>query len=107
MLSVFVPNEPGNGVGWPKQALGRLVTSEVNAGTCVVGDEPLHDKSTRPRPLFWSALATRMNGGGPVKTPAFKRSWLVWSPFGSQLKPRRGEEYTRALAIHPLLIDSP
>jgi len=61
-LMVFVVNEPLTGAGWPAQALGRLLMSAVKAGVCA----PVHDSSTRPSPLFCSALATRMNGGGAV-----------------------------------------
>src|ERR1051325_7230003 len=72
-LMVFVPAWPGAGAGDPAQALGWLFTSAVNTGVRV----PVQESRTRPRPVFCSALATRMNGGGPVNTPTLPRSWFV------------------------------
>ena len=57
----------------PAQACGRFASSTVNAGT----PAPVHERRTKPRPVFWNAFATRMNGGGPVKTPMLPRSWFV------------------------------
>src|SRR5438128_890719 len=55
-LMVFVVNAPAGGAACPAQAFGRLLMSEVNVGVAA----PVHDSSTRPRPLFCSALARRM-----------------------------------------------
>src|SRR6266849_4685435 len=69
MFTPTVPACPGPGAGWPAQAVGRALTSTVSGGACVVTDELLQFRRTRPKPVLAYALPSRMYGGGPVNTP--------------------------------------
>src|SRR5881296_1113244 len=69
ILTPTVPAAPAPGAACPAQAVGRALTSTVSGGACVVAEELLQFKRTRPRPVLAYALPRRMYGGGPVNTP--------------------------------------
>src|SRR4051812_17249700 len=86
-----VPAAPNAGAGCPAHDVGSFVTSVVNAGVAA----PVQLSRARPRPVFAYALPSKMYGGSPVYMPTFPRSWNVWLPRTSQLRPSRGENNAR------------
>src|SRR3989441_9058550 len=82
ILTPTVPAAPAPGAACPAQAEGSALTPTVSGGACVVREELLQVRRTRPKPVLAYALPSRMYGGGPVKMPTPPRIWFAVRPPG-------------------------